>query len=137
MKLVVLFTLKAEELLVDDNLSSLLHYATPANKIHLPMRIVEFAKDLLNVEPADRQMRVILARARKRGEYTHQLVFVCDPAVEAIINEPYRKENIRLQNAAARGVRILQQVDKWDALPWWRKLACHAQGVGFRRFVGL
>ena len=137
MKQVILFTLKAQTLEIDDSLSQYSYYVTPSLKENLPIRRVEFSKELLHVEPADRQIRHLLQNARMRGLLTKELIFACDPAAAAILNEPYRKENERLKQVAAKGLQTERLIRNWDALPWWRRLVMMLRGNGFRRFIQL
>jgi hypothetical protein len=118
-KEVILFTLKAQAVEIQDDAKTYKCFVLPSVSHMLPVRSAPAVPELLHVESADSKTRRMLSVKRR-------LMFCCDPAVEAILTLDYRREIKQLKDSSCRlQVSLDANEDRryrWARLPLWRRL---------------
>lgn len=129
---VLLFTLQARLVDVDDSYSQYKHFISPALSKNLPIRKIPYSLDLSSVGSDDLQAGRVM---RRNGVRNMPLRFACDPAVESVICGPTMQENKDLRQRNANLNHQLQIVRQWAALPWWKKATYWIRGMGLVDFA--
>jgi hypothetical protein len=131
---ILLLTLQARLVGIDDSHSTYKHFVSPSTSRDLPIRQVPFSSDLSSIGSDDFET----SRAMRRcGLRNMSLRFACDPAVEGVICGPMIQEikDLRQRNASLK--HQLQIVRQWAALPWWKKTTYWIRGMGLVDFAGM